>query len=197
LKRRMVHTFAALLSMIALTVAGSAFAGPPTDALKAKQTTLIDLVNAGADQKKIDAVADELLDYQALAEASLGAEWAARTDAEKAQFTDLLKQLVRSSYQKNLKKIAQASVNYLTEAAADGAVLVKTASKPKDPREDPISIDFKMADKGGKWKVQDIVTEDVSLTSSYRNQFIKVIKKDGFSKVIEKMKDKLAKGDAG
>lgn len=104
MKRRMVHFFAALLSMIALTLAGSAFAGPSTDVLKAKQTTLLDLVKGGADQKKINAVFDELLDYQALAEGSLGPEWANRTDAEKAQFTDLLKQLVRNSYQKNLKK---------------------------------------------------------------------------------------------
>ena len=37
-----------------------------------------------------------------------------------------------------------------------------------------------MEEKGGKWRVQDIVTEGVSLVTSYRNQFTKVIKKDGF-----------------
>jgi phospholipid transport system substrate-binding protein len=35
----------------------------------------------------------------------------------------------------------------------------------------------------------------VSLVSSYRSQFTKIIKKDGFVALIQKMKDKLAKGD--
>jgi phospholipid transport system substrate-binding protein len=43
--------------------------------------------------------------------------------------------------------------------------------------------------------VQDIVTEGVSLVSSYRSQFTKIVKKDGFPALIQKMKDKLAKGD--
>ena len=52
-----------------------------------------------------------------------------------------------------------------------------------------------MGDKNGKWVVQDIETEGVSLVTSYRGQFLKIIKKDGFGKLIEKMKDKLAKGE--
>lgn len=198
MKRRMVHLFAALLSMMALTVAGSAFAGPPTDVLKAKQTAALDLLKQTGpeNQKKIDALFDELLDYQALTEGSLGTEWANRSDSEKAQFADLLKQLVRNSYQKNLKKISDFNVNYLGEDTVDGAVVVNTQSKPTSARDEPVDINFKMAAKDGKWKVQDIVTEGASLVSSYRSQFTKIIKKDGFGKVIEKMKDKLAKGDS-
>jgi phospholipid transport system substrate-binding protein len=191
----MIHLFATLLSVLALTFAGSAFAGAATDVVKAKQTALFDLLKSNADQKKIDAMFDEMLDYSTLAEASLGTEWAARSDAEKAQFTDLLKQLVRSSYQRNLKKIVSFDVDYVGEEAADGAVLVKTKSKAKDARDEPVEINFKVAQKDGKWKVRDIVTEGVSLVSSYRSQFTKIIKKDGFPALIQKMKDKLAKGD--
>ncbi len=199
MKRRMVHFFAALLSMIGLTLAGSAFAGAPTDVLKVKQTTALDLLKQSgpAAQKKIDALFDELLDYQALAEGSLGTEWGNRTDAEKAQFMDLLKQLVRKSYQKNLKKISDFNVDYQGENAVDGGVMVNTTSKPTSARDEPVEINFKMAAANGTWKVQDIITEGASLVSSYRSQFTKIIEKDGFARVIEKMKDKLAKGDNG
>jgi phospholipid transport system substrate-binding protein len=196
----MAHLFAALLSMLALTLAGSAFAGPATDMVKAKQTTLFDLLKQGTPeaQKKIDGVFDEMLDYSTLAEASLGPEWAARSDAEKAEFTDLLKKLVRNAYTKNLKKITGFDVDYAGEDPADGgATVVKTKSKPRDPRDEPVEINFKVVQKDGKWKVQDIVTEGVSLVQSYRSQFTKIIKKDGWPKLIEKMKDKLAKGDVG
>jgi phospholipid transport system substrate-binding protein len=200
-KRRLVHFFAAMISMLALTLgASSAFAGAASDAVKSKQTSLITLIKAGGadSQKKIDAVFDEILDYNALAEASLGTEWAARSDAEKAQFTDLLKQLSRKAYEKNLKKILDFDIDYVGEEAADGgATLVKTKAKKRggDAREEPLEISFKVVQKGGAWKAVDLVTEGVSLVGSYRSQFTKIIKKDGFPALIQKMKDKLAKGD--
>lgn len=198
MKRRMAHLFAATLSVVALTFgAGSAFAGPATDAVKTRQTALFDLIKQPSqDQKKINVVFDEMLDYSALAEGSLGTEWAPRSDAEKAQFSDLLKQLVQKAYERNLKKILGYDVDYLSEDAADGGMMVKTRAKSKtDAREEPVEIAFKVVQKDGKWKVRDIVTEGVSLVTSYRSQFTKIIKKDGFPALIQKMKDKLAKGD--
>jgi len=199
-KRRMVHFIAATVSALALTLgtAGAAFAGPATDVVKTKQTTLFELLKAPTpDNKKIDGLFDEMLDYQSLAEGSLGSEWAPRADAEKAQFSDLLKQLVRKAYERNLKKILNFDVQYVAEDADGGAMLVKTKAQPKngDARAEPVEIVFKMVQKDGKWKVNDIVTEGVSLVSSYRSQFTKIIKKDGFPALIQKMKDKLAKGD--
>jgi len=200
-KRSMVHLFAAVLSALALTFAftAPAFAGAATDVVKAKQTSLFDLLRQGTpdSQKKISGIFDEMLDYGTLAQASLGDEWAARSDAEKAQFSDLLKQLVQKSYERNLKKILDFNVDYVGEDADGGATVVKTKAKSKaaDAREEPVEINFKVVQKDGKWKVQDIVTEGVSLVSSYRSQFTKIIKKDGFPTLIQKMKDKLAKGD--
>lgn len=201
MKRRMAHFFSATVAVLALTLgtAGAAFAGPATDVVKAKQTSLFDLLKqSGPDaQKKIDAIFDDMLDYGALAESSLGSEWAGRSDAEKAEFSGLLKQLVRKAYERNLKKIINFDVEYIDEAAEGNAVMVKTKSKAKsaDAREEPIEIVFKVVQKDGKWKVNDIITEGVSLVSSYRSQFTKIIKKDGFPALIQKMKDKLAKGD--
>jgi len=196
-RRRMVHFFAAVISLLALTFAGSAAAGGATDVVKAKQTALFDLLKQSTpdSQKKVAALFDEMLDYQTLAESSLGSEWAPRSAAEKAEFSDLLKQLVRKAYEKNLKKILNFNVDYVSEDATDSAVMVKTRAKSKsDERADPIEISFKMVQKGGAWKVQDIVTEGASLVSGYRGQFTKIVKKDGFPALIQKMKDKLAKG---
>jgi phospholipid transport system substrate-binding protein len=192
---RKILTTATLALFVA--VAGAAHAGPSTDVVKAKQTALFSLLKESKpDEKKIAAIFDEMLDYSALAEASLGTEWAGRSDAEKKEFTDLLKQLVRKAYEKNLKKVVNYDIEYVSEEQKDSAYIVKTKAKSKtDAREDPITIDFKMAQKDSKWRVQDITTEGVSLVSSYRSQFTKIIKKDGFPKLIEKMKDKISKGD--
>ena len=198
MKRTMTKLLTTAAMALFLTAAGAAFAGPATDVVKAKQTALFDLLktDSAENQKKITAIFDDMLDYSALAEASLGTEWAARTDAEKKEFSDLLKQLVKKGYEKNLKKTLNYTIDYVSEEQKDGAYIVKTKAKSKtDAREDPIQIDYKMAQKDSKWRVQDISTEGVSLVSSYRSQFTKIIKKDGFPALITKMKDKIAKGD--
>lgn len=195
-KRRMIQLLAAI-SIAAF--AGTAFAGAASDVVKAKQTTLFTLIrqpSTPATQDKIQKLFDEMLDYSDLAKASLGEEWGNRTAAEQAEFSDILKQLVRKAYEKNLKKTATFRIDYLGEDAAGDAELVKTkATNEANSREDPVEIDFKMVQKDGTWKVADIVTEGSSLVRNYRNQFTRIIHKDGFPTLIKKMKDKLARGD--
>lgn len=174
----------------------TAFAGPATDLLKAKQTALVNLLKAKGSDKNISAIFDELLDYDTIARESLGKEWEARSDAEKKEFSELLKTLVRKSYERNLKKTLSYEVEYLSEEAAEQRILVKTKAVNKaKSNEEPVEIAYTMAAKGDTWQVQDITTEGVSLVRSYRNQFTKIVKKDGFPALIRKMKDKVAKGD--
>ena len=188
-----------IVSVFALVFGGArdAYAGAATNVVQAKQTALFDaLKKSPPDQKKVAALFDEMLDYNALAEASLGAEWAPRSDAEKMEFTAVLKQLVQKAYERNLKKTVNYEINYTGEEVQGPATLVKTTAKSKtNAREEPIEINFKMAQTGGAWKVQDIVTDGSSLVSGWRSQFTKIIKNDGFPTLIRKMKEKLAKSE--
>lgn len=196
---RTLRLLLATLVGAALTLGtlGTAWAGPATDVVKAKQVTLRELLkqNNAESAKKITAIFDQLLDYDVLAQGSLGSEWAARSDAEKAQFTDLLKQLVRRSYERNLKKTLRFEIEYVGEDEASGAVIVKTKAKSSDEREEPVELSYKLRQTDGNWRIEDIITEGVSLVGSYRSQFTRIVKKDGFPALIKKMKDKLAKGD--
>jgi phospholipid transport system substrate-binding protein len=194
-KRRV---YAALLSLaVLLLVSSVAAAGPAMDTVKAKQTQLFELLaKDNPDQKKISAIFDEMLDYSALAEASMGAEWKSLTPDQQKQFSDLLKQLVQQAYERNLKKTLSFAVDYVGEDALENKTfLVKTKAKDKnDKRAEPIEINFKLTNRDGKFKIVDIITEEVSLVDSYRAQFTKVYKKDGFDGLVTKMKDKIAKG---
>ena len=196
--KRLLILFVSVLAL-ALSAPAAALAGTATDVVQSKQSALFNLVKqtaSASNEKKIGAIFDEMLDYSALAEASLGSEWAARNDAERAEFSDILKQLVQKAYEKNLRKTIDFQIDYLGETPKAGAVTVLTKATSKvNAREEPIEISYKMVEKDGTWRINDIITEGVSLVSSYRNQFTKVIRKDGFPALIKKMKDKLAKGD--
>jgi phospholipid transport system substrate-binding protein len=189
-----------LLASLTFAFAVTAWAGPALDTVKSKQTELFQLLakSDDASNKRIAQLFDEMLDYQRLAEASLGDEWAKLKPEQQKEFTDLLTQLVRRSYEKNLRKTLSFDIEYLKEEkAGDGSVMVvRTRAVHKtDKREEPISIDFAMVERDGKWRVKDIVTDEISLVSSYKGQFTRIIKKDGFPALITKMKDKIAKGD--
>jgi phospholipid transport system substrate-binding protein len=190
---------AAVLAAASLTIAAPAFAGPATDAVKAKQTQLFELLGkpkSAETTTKIGSIFDEMLDYSALAEASFGPDWSKLTDPQKKEFTDLLKQLVKKAYETNLHKTLAFNIEYLSEAAADGGTtVVKTKAVHKtDKREPPIEIAYKVLKSGTTFKVRDIITEDVSLVDGYKSQFSKLFKDKGFTGVTDKMKEKIAKG---
>lgn len=159
--------------------------GAATDAIKAKQTALIDLMKQSATAQQLAAIFDQFLDYDDLAAGSLGSEWSPRSAAEKAQFIDLLKQLLRSGYTKNLKSAVGSSIVYRAEEPGNGGLLIKTAIQQTD-------MDLLVKQISGAWKVYDITTDGVSIVSAYREQFTKIVKKDGFPTLISKMKEKLA-----
>jgi phospholipid transport system substrate-binding protein len=186
----------ASLMLASAFVAGSALAGPATEVVKTKQTVLFGLIGQPQTpdtQAKLKALFDEMLDYAGLARASLGDRWDSLKPAEQTEFRDLLEQLVRKNYQRNLRKMLGWEIQYLGEDSSGKGVLVKTRAVSKgDKRQEPIQLDFRMAEIGGSWLVVDLVPEGASLVSTYRNQFTRILDKDGYPALKAKMHKKLA-----
>jgi phospholipid transport system substrate-binding protein len=195
-KRLLTAVFIALLS---LAIPVTAFAAEAEGFVKAKQAELISLLKRGksaANEQKIDAICDQMLDYPSMAKDSLGDYWNERTAAEKKEFQDVLKQLVQRAYRKNLSKTLNYDLAYTGEVKVEGGTLVKTVAKArKNTREEPVTIDFNVHKADGQLKIRDIVTEGSSLTGNYRNQFRRIIKKKGFEELMKRMKIRLEKGD--
>lgn len=174
--------------------------GDAESTLKAKQAELTGLLGKGKSaeaDKKVQAIFDELLDYETLAKDSLGAHWDDLSDAERKEFQGVLERLVRNAYRKNLRKTLNYEVTYKGSNAGKKGVIVHTVAKSKkNAREEPISIDYAMHKVDGKWKVRDLVTEGSSLVNNYKSQFGRVIKKKGFAELMKRMKNKLQKEGA-
>ncbi|HVJ19169.1 MAG TPA: ABC transporter substrate-binding protein [Polyangiaceae bacterium] len=162
--------------------------------MKGKHGELTSLVKQNKD-KKLESLFDEVLDYDALAKASLGEEWDARSPQERSEFQALLTQLVRSAYRRNLKKTINYDIVFKGEEPGKGGVLVRTEARSRtNAREEPVAVDYLMHQVGGKWRIADIVTEGTSLVGNYRSQFRRVIKKHGFAELLKRMKSKAGQG---
>jgi phospholipid transport system substrate-binding protein len=190
--RRNTSLFAAFA--FAMSLALPAFAAEAENFVKGKQTELSALVSkakSAEDEKNLDRAFDAVFDYDSLAKATLKDYWDQRTPAERADFTNVLKDLVRNAYRRNLKKTLGYDVDYQGESDADSGKLVKTvAHNAKNRREEPVSVDYIVHQVDGKWLINDIVTEGSSLVRNYRNQFRRVIQKHSFEELLKRMKAK-------
>ena len=186
--------FAALLMLTGLFTSQTALAGAPTDFVKTTQEELFKVIaepKSPARQEKLKALFDKAFKYDVMAEASLGQKWGELSDAQKKQFTELLTKLIRNNYKRNLTKMLDYKIEYKGEKADGDSTVVQTIAKhKKDAHAPTIELDFRVK-KYDKFKLIDIVTERASLVKTYKSQFLKILRKDGFDKLIEKMKKKL------
>ncbi len=160
----------------------TSFASTASEVVQTKQNQLFELLKQSnsVNSKKVETLMGDLLNYNVLADESIGADQlAALSDSQKAEYRGLFEQLVRKAYERNLKKTLNFRIDYLGESNANGATIVKTKATSKtDLREVPVEIEFKMKESSGKWQINDIVTEQVSMVKGYRSQFTKIIKKE-------------------
>ena len=196
----LLHRAIRFVAPLAVTfaVSLSALAGEATDLVKAKQTEVINALKnqsqSSARDAKIAATLVGLFDYETMAKNSLSTEeWDKHTDAEKSEFSGLLKQLIQKNIERNLQQSLNYNVEYVGEDGSAPKITVKTKAIKSGSRDEPYTVNYVMQ-KDSNWKSVDVVTEDVSLVDNYRSQFTKIIAKEGWAGLIKKMKDRLANG---
>lgn len=158
------------------TKAVKALMGKPAD--EARKTQLRELVA-------------ELVDYGELAKSSLKSQWEGRTEAERAEFTSLLRGLIEKAYLEQVEKRPDFEVEYKRkELLDDGArAVVVTLARSG---ETTVEVEYRMQRRGEGWLAVDIVVDGVSMVRNYRRSFKKIIKKDGWTGLVDRMKKKLA-----
>ncbi len=179
-----------LLALVAMAVSPPAWAGGATDVVKTSQRALFRLLahNSPENNKAVTAVLETMMDFPALARASLGAEWRKRSVAEKTDFQPLMKLVISQAYTASLRQFLAYDVVYLDEIAIGDRVLVQGLAK----RGESVEMNYKMAKISGKWKVEDIIIRKMSLTVSYGGQFGHIIEKEGFPALLQQMRARIA-----
>lgn len=141
--------------------------------------------------EKLAAKADEFIDFSELAKRALGKEWAGLTRKQQEEFTATMKGVLRASYaQKAISDgRGSAKVEYGEETIDGNEASVKTTLIIKQDRF-PVVYKLFRPDAKSAWKIFDVVTDDVSLVSTYNDQFRQVIAKKGFDGLLRSLKAK-------
>jgi len=146
--------------------------------------------------EKITKIIDAMLDFDSIAKSALGKNWGERTDAERKEFVTVFRKLIQKNYLKQIHDKADYVMAYDKETIDGEKAVVETTvtASSKSGEEAQTAVVYKLRKAKGKWAVTDIETDEVSLVQNYRSQFNKIITKDGFPALLEKMKKKVAEG---
>jgi phospholipid transport system substrate-binding protein len=141
-------------------------------------------------RKKISTLIRNRFDFREMARRSLARHWKKRTPEEQEEFVKIFSGLLEASYIGKIESYTDEVIKYNKEVIKGngryGVVSTSIVTKKVD-----IPIDYKLILKNNKWLVYDVVIEGVSFISTYRSQYNRIIRRESFAKLIQKMKNKL------
>jgi phospholipid transport system substrate-binding protein len=185
----------ALSSLCMLGLAGTASAADTAlETFKAKHNKVVELVKKRAEPAALQKEVDDLLDYKALAETSLGgpARYASKCEPRCSEFETLLARLIRENYLKRIRTDKKYDLTYVGEETKPrGTHVTTTVSLSRDGKPEVVEVVYVMHEVGGVWKVEDIITDGVSLAKNYKFEFNKILKDKGINELISRLESKL------
>jgi phospholipid transport system substrate-binding protein len=141
--------------------------------------------------KKIENVLLPKFDFEQMSKSSLGAGWKKATPEQQQEFIKLFTSLLSHSYLEKIRKnIEKSEVTFFPTTVKDDRIIVHCRVVADGQS---ISIDYRIYLKEGKYKVYDVMVENIGLVSNYRSEFAGLLDKGDFESVLVKLREQVAK----
>jgi phospholipid transport system substrate-binding protein len=139
-------------------------------------------------RQELKAAIGSIFDYGEMTKRSLATHWKDRSPAERKEFVQLFETLLENSYASKIESYNREKIVYDKET--DDGTYAEVKSRVITPKRDEYSLDYRLINEGGRWKVYDVAIEGVSLVSNYRTQFNKIIMGQGYKELVKKLRAK-------
>jgi phospholipid transport system substrate-binding protein len=146
-----------------------AVAGQATDQLKQSVDRLLAILNdptlkgAAKTQERRSKVKEVIyarFDFEEMAKRSMGPHWQKRSPEEQKEFVRLFTVLLEDAYLDTLESYSGEKITFVNERQDKNFAEVNT--KLIDNKGTEFSIDYRLQNTTGDWKVVDVVIENVS-----------------------------------
>ena len=193
--RRILTTMTAAL-LLGLTVSAAA-ALTPTETVKLRvddalqslsQTSNPTAETSERRRAEIRRAADTLFDFPEMSRRALGRHWAARTPAEREEFTGLFTDLVARSYIGKIDRYGGEAIAYVSERVDGDQASVR--SQVVTAKGSQIPVEYRLHRANDAWTAYDVLIENVSLVGTYRSQFDRIIRLESFANLLRRLREK-------
>lgn len=164
-----------------------------TEFVRSKSDDIIRVVNTAPNRDArltgLRQAVRTTLDFQLLAERTLGRHWATLSPADQGKFVAALQKLIETSYSAKLGnetlEPGSYTVNFTDEKERRGRY---TVSATVSARGESHAVDVRLQQSAaGEWQVYDVVTDDISLQESYAESFDEIIRTKGFPELMRRL----------
>ncbi len=191
-----IWRFAFIFAALIVVYSGKpANAGEPTEAIRGAVNQGVEtLKNAKLDnQKQRHQVIDRLrqivyplFDFNEMAMRSLGPHWRRINAQQRQEFVATFTALLEKTYADQIDLYNGQQVVYSGESI-DGDY-AQVDSRIIDTNGQTYSVVYRLHRVDGKWRIYDIVAENISIVNNYRSQFNRVISRSSFEELLKTMK---------
>jgi len=194
MKRR--FTILSLLIIFALAV--PAYAGVPTITVEATVKRVLDVLrdpklkNPSAKEAKkeqLRVIYKEMFDEMEFSRRTLTRNWNKFNPAQRTEFVDLFEQVLEKTYIDKILDYSNEKVVFYKETMVSDTMAEVQSKIVTSSKEIPIF--YRMILKSGKWKVYDVVVENVSLVQNYRTQFNEILASGTPEQLLETLRKKV------
>ena len=194
---------AALLLTLALGLGGRAGAAEQSpsqvvDGLANRVIPILQDKSLSSDQKRahIEQIAYEAMDFDTLSKLVLARNWSKFSPAQQQEFVAEFKRHLSVTYGRNVDNYKNEKVKILNEREEGrGDVTVQTKIL-RGGGSDDVIVDYRLRQRGGEWKIIDVIVEGVSLVSNFRSQFQDIVAQGGPDRLLVLIKEKNANGES-
>ncbi|HWP74210.1 MAG TPA: ABC transporter substrate-binding protein [Methylomirabilota bacterium] len=137
---------------------------------------------------EIRAIALEAFDVTEAARRTLGPHWPKRTPAERQEFIGLFQGLLERGYLSRLGEYGGESVQYVGERIEGEYATVRALIVTQKGTQVP--VEARVLRQGDRWRMYDVLIENVSLIASYRSQFDRVIRTSSYEELVRRLKSR-------
>ncbi|MGA3279795.1 MAG: ABC transporter substrate-binding protein [Smithella sp.] len=176
------------------------YAGAPLDTVKVNVNNVLDVLRnpklkaesaKEIKKDKLRIIYKTMFDENEFSRRTLSRNWSKLNPAEQVEFVKLFEQVLEKSYADKILDYTNEKVEFTkdemkSDTQAEVQTKIITASKE-------IPIFYRMILKDGKWKVYDVVVENVSLVQNYRTQFNDILSKNTPEQLLETLRKKVSK----
>lgn len=194
MKKRIVVFCVLIIFVLSIPV----YAGVPMTTAEASINRVLDVLRDSklkspaakeAKKEKLRVIYKDMFDEIEFSKRTLTRNWNKFSPAERVEFVKLFEQVLEKSYIDKILDYSNEKVNFykesmLSDNQAEIQTKIVTASKE-------IPIYYRMILKDGKWKVYDVVVENVSLVQNYRTQFNDILTKNTPEQLLEILRKKV------
>jgi phospholipid transport system substrate-binding protein len=175
-------------SLLALSLGASAEVIPPDVLAKNTTNDVLRIVKQDKDIKtgnnrKIHDLVEKVIlpnfDFRQMTQLAVGKNWSKATPEQQENLINEFRTMLVRTYSASLSSVADYRIEFKPFKAAPGETDVMVNTEVSKPGAPPIPIDYRMEKKDAGWKVYDVLVDNVSMVTVYRNSFNSEVRKGG------------------